>query len=156
VAGPQSIIASAAGAEPEDEGLELLRLDAAQRRRAGVAVGDVVDVERYQVPAASLVRVMMVGQLAGELDAESLRQKLSAQPIMVGDSIAVAQETSHFEARVNILGLTVAEVEGDATGCGALLARVLETQPRGLVQVTHETEIELTSGDVPPDGSDDM
>src|SRR5215216_2225186 len=60
--GARAILATVVPAE--DEGLDLVRIDGAQRRRAGVRVGDVVEVERHQLPAASFVRVMTVGTLS--------------------------------------------------------------------------------------------
>ena len=81
---------------------------------------------------------------------DDLRTHLAAQPIMSGDTVSVAPKESHFDARVNVLGLTVAEVVGESTECGALLARVVETVPTGVVQVTDQTEIELETGGTPP------
>ena len=146
VRGQRAILATATAAEPEDEGLDLVRLDGLQRRRAGIQVGDIVEIEPHQLPAASYMKVMTVGRLSDEVDGDDLRRELSAQPIIAGDTVTIARETMSFAAKVNILGLTVAEVVGDSTGCGALLVRVLETRPAGAVQVTAETEIEVVPG----------
>ena len=150
VYGRNTILVTAYPSAPDDEGLDLLRLDATERRKAGVSIGDVVEAERHEAPAATRIRLVIVGQPGStELTAEDLRPQLAAQPVMEGDTISVAPNRSHFDAQVNVLGLTVAEVVGSSTSCGSLLARVVETVPAGVVQVSDATEIELESGGEP-------
>ena len=152
VLGPHPILVTAAASEQDDDGLDIVRLDAVQRRRAGVTIGDIVEAERHDVPVAHRVRVMLLGNgPADELTAEDLRGELSAQPVLVGDCVTVAPKRSRFDARVNVLGLTVAEVEGSFTECGAVLARIVETEPPGVVQVADTSEIILESGITAPD-----
>ena len=147
ILGPHPILATAAASERDDEGLDILRLDATQRRKAGVAIGDVVEAERHDVPVAKQVRVVVVGHgPAEDLTADDLRAELTAQPVMVGDTVAVAPRRSTFDAQVNVLGLTVAEVAGSSTECGAVLARIVETEPPGIVQVAPGTDIQVESG----------
>lgn len=147
ILGPHPILARAATSERDDDGLDIIRLDATQRRRAGLAVGDLVEAERHDVPPARRIRVMIVGHGEPEdLSLRDLRTELSTQPVMVGDTVAAAPRRSRFDAQVNILGLTVAEVKGSSTECGAMLARVLETDPPGIVQVSNETEIVVETG----------
>ena len=147
ILGPHPILATAAPSEQEDEGLDILRLDATQRRKAGVSIGDVVEAERHDVPPARRVRVVIVGHGSSDhLTAEDLRAELTGQPVMVGDTVAAAPRRTRFDAQVNVLGLTVAEVNGSSTECGAVLARIVETDPAGIVQVADGTEILLESG----------
>jgi transitional endoplasmic reticulum ATPase len=147
VHGEHPILVSALPSTPDDEGLDLLRLDATQRRKAGVEIGDVVEAERHEVPPATQVRLVLVGH-SGEYEPapDDLRAELAAQPIVTGDTLSVAPKENTFDAHVNVLGLTVAEVVGSSTDCGALLARVVETAPSGVVQVTEDTEILLETG----------
>jgi hypothetical protein len=147
ILGPHPILAAAVASDRDDEGLDLIRLDATQRRRAGLAIGDVVEAERHAVPAAKHVRVMIVGHSGSyDLTAEDLRSELSSQPVMVGDSVAVAPKRTQFDIKVNVLGLTIADVNGTSTECGAVLARIVETHPPGVVQVAEETEIVVENG----------
>ena len=147
ILGPHPILAAATPSERDDEGLDILRLDAAQRRRAGVSIGDVVEAERHDVPIARSLRIVIVGHGApDDLTADDLRSELSAQPVMVGDTIAVAPRRTRFDAQVNVLGLTVAEVQGTSTECGAVLARIVETEPPGIVQVAAGTGIIVETG----------
>jgi transitional endoplasmic reticulum ATPase len=150
VHGKHPILVTVLPGAPDDEGLELIRLDATQRRKAEVQVGDIVEAERHQIPIASHVHLVLVGHSDSyEPTADDLRPHLAAQPIMSGDTVSVAPKENHFDAQVNVLGLTVAEVVGQSTECGALLARVVETVPPGVVQVTDQTEIELETGGTP-------
>jgi hypothetical protein len=157
VHGAHPILVSVRPSAPDDEGLDVLRLDATQRRKAGVEICDVVEAERHEIPSATRVRLVLVGHSgAHEPAAEDLRGELAAQPIMAGDTISVAPKENEFDAHVTVLGLTVAEVVGGSTDCGALLARVVETVPAGVVRVSGETEIVLETGgtDAPDSVSD--
>jgi transitional endoplasmic reticulum ATPase len=155
VHGAHPILVSVLESAPDDEGLDILRLDATERRKAGVEIGDVVEAERHDIPVATHVRLVIIGQAGSyEVTPEDLRPQLAEQAIIAGDTISVAPNRSDFEADVNVLGLKVAEVVGSSTGCGALLARVVETVPAGVVQVTDETEIELQAGESSPPESD--
>jgi hypothetical protein len=147
VHGAHPILVSVLPSAPDDEGLDVLRLDATQRRKAGVEIGDVVEAERHEIPAATRVRLVLVGHSGSyEPAPEDLRADLAAQPIMEGDTVSVAPKENKFDAQVNVLGLTVAEVVGGSTDCGAMLARVVETVPAGVVRVSGETEIVLETG----------
>jgi antitoxin component of MazEF toxin-antitoxin module len=151
VHGSQSILVRVVASTPDDEGLDILRLASAERRKAGVEIGDVVEAERHDIPTATTVRLVIVGHSGSyEPVAEDLRSELSAQPLMVGDTVPIAPKRTQFDAQVNVLGLTVAGIVGSSTECGALLARVVETDPSGFVQVSEETEIELERGSTDP------
>ena len=147
VYGAHPILVSVETSAPADEGLDVIRLDSTQRRKAGVDIGEIVEAERHEIPLASRIRLVMVGQ-GGDYapSAEDLRPQLAAQPVMTGDTVTVAPKRNDFDAQVNVLGLTVAEVVGSSAECGAILARVVETDPAGVVKVTDETAIELETG----------
>ncbi len=147
VHGAHAILVPVIASSPEDEGLDILRLGAGERRKAGVNIGDVIEAQRHEIPTATRVRLVMVGHSGSyELTPDDLRPELAAQPILAGDTVSVAPRRSQFGARVIVLGLTVAELAGSSTGCGALLARVVETVPSGVVMVSDETTIQLERG----------
>lgn len=148
--GAHPVLASVAAGDPDDEGLDLVRLDAALRRRAGVAVGDVVEAEAHEIPVARRVRVLVVGESGADgIHADDLRPALAGQPLMVGDTVSIAPRRSEFDVHVNVLGLTVAEVFGSSTECGARLARVQHTDPAGIVRIGDATAIEIVDGTTP-------
>lgn len=155
VHGTHPILVTVETSAPADEGLDVIRLDSTQRRKAGVEIGEIVEAERHEIPLANRIRLVMVGQ-AGDYapDAEDIRSELAAQPVMAGDTVSVAPKRNNFDAQVNVLGLTVAEVVGSSTECGAMMARVVETEPTGVVKVTDETTIELETGGTPDVASD--
>jgi hypothetical protein len=145
--GHHPILATAAEAAPEDEGLDLVRLDATLRHRAGIEVGQQAEVCRYDVRTAQAVRLAVLGDADGlDLSPEAIREILGPQALVVGDAIAAAPRRKHFEAQVNVLGLNIAGIEGSTTECGAVLLRVLATSPRGVVRVAPDTQIELVVG----------
>ena len=147
IQGTHSILVRVLAGAADDEGLAVVRLDATQRQKAGVQVGSIVEAERYDIPAASLVRVILVGASgAYEPTPDDLRPPLCEQPVMIGDSISIAPRRTEFEAQVNLLGLTVAEVLGSSTECGAIMARIVETVPGGVVQVDDGTELRVETG----------
>lgn len=147
VYGAHPILVSVATSAPADEGLDVIRLDATQRRKAGVKIGEIVEAERHEIPRATRVRLILVGQPGDYAPVpDDLRPDLTAQPVLVGDTIAMSPRRSRFAAQVNVLGLTLAEVVGSSTDCGAMIARVVETDPPGVVKVTDETIIDLESG----------
>ena len=147
VYGAHPILVSVETSAPADEGLDVIRLDSTQRRKAGVEIGEVVEAERHEIPLATRIRLMLVGQTGDYApSAEDLRPELAAQPVMTGDTVTVAPKRNSFDAQVSVLGVTVAEVVGSSAECGAMLARVVETDPTGVVKVTDETTIELESG----------
>ena len=154
VHGARSVLVAVHPSRPADEGLDLIRLDSTQRRKAGVEIGAIIEAERHEVPQASRVRLVMVGR-SGDYapTADDLRPQLAAQPVMEGDTVTVAPKHNEFDAQVNVLGLTVAEVVGSSTECGVMLARVVETVPPGVVQVTDDTQIDLETGGTTDDGA---
>jgi transitional endoplasmic reticulum ATPase len=144
VTGEHSILATALPADPEDDGLELVRLDGTQRRKVGVAVGGTVEVQRYDVRPASKVQLVAVGDSDRiELSPEDTRRALAEAPIIAGDTVGVTPRKREFYARVNVLGLSVADIEGASSECGSVLFHVVSTTPPGVVRVTEHTEIEF-------------
>ena len=146
VHGTTPILVPVAASAPADAGLDIIRLGASERRKAGVEIGDVIEAERHEIPAATRVRVVLVGHFTKELTADDLRPKLAAQPLVAGDAVSVANNETTFDAKLSVLGLDVAEFAGGSTECGALLARVVQTEPSGVVRITDETEIAVESG----------
>ena len=144
VTGEHSILATALPGDPEDDGLELIRLDGTQRRKAGVPIGGTVEVQRHDVRPASKVQLVAVGDSDRfELSPDDLRRALAETPIITGDTVGVTPRRREFYAQVNLLGLNLAEIEGASSECGSVLFHVVSTTPAGVVQVTEHTEIEF-------------
>ena len=124
--------------------------------KLGVNVGEMVDVRRYDARTAKRVRLMSIGNSrALQMAPEEIRATLTDKSVIVGDTFAVAPERRDFQAEVSVLGLRLVEFTGSSAGPNAVLVRVVETSPPGVVRVTDETEIEITPADE-SDGSSDV
>ena len=155
ISGAARILAAALPAGPEDDGLDLVRLDGTQRRKIGVRVGETVEVKRFDPKSAERVRLIAVGNnRALEMSPHEIRATLAEQSVVVGDTFSVAPERRDFQAEVSVLGLRLVEFTGSSAGPNAVLVRVVETSPPGVVRVTDETEIEITPADESDESSD--
>ena len=134
---------------PEDEGLDVIRLDGLQRGNAGVSIGDYVDARRADVRPAKRVQLAPAQKnlrLVGS--GEMLRRTLFQRPLVAGDVIS----TSIYQ-RATQQGPTGRDnipedlfrmfFEQPAFGLQEIRLRVISTVPRGVVQIAQDTEIEL-------------
>src|SRR5688572_28379054 len=137
---------------PEDEGLDVVRLDGLQRGNAGVSIGDYVDAKRADVRPAKRVQLAPAQKnlrLVGS--GEMLRRTLFQRPLVSGDVIstsiyqrAAQQGQPGGPGRDNIPeDLFRMFFEQPAFGLQEIRLRVISTVPRGVVQVAQDTEIEL-------------
>ena len=137
---------------PEDEGLDVIRLDGLQRGNAGVSIGDYVDARRADVRPAKRVQLAPAQKnlrLVGS--GEMLRRTLFQRPLVTGDVIstsiyqrAAQQGGPGGPGRDNIPeDLFRMFFEQPAFGLQEIRLRVISTAPRGIVQVAQDTEIEL-------------
>ena len=132
---------------PEDNGIAIIRLDGLERSNAGVGIGDSVQVRRAETQPARRV-VLAPSQpnvrLMGSGDA--LRRTLFGRPVTAGDLVS----TSIYQRAATPLerGLFPEDLfrtlfELPAYGLQEFRLRVVATQPRGIVRVAEDTEIEL-------------
>ena len=133
---------------PEDEGLDVIRLDGLQRGNAGVSIGDYVDAKRADVKPAKRIQLAPAQKnlrLVGS--GEMLRRTLFQRPLVSGDIIS----TSIYQRAQQGVGnqgnipedLFRMFFEQPAFGLQEIRLRVITTMPRGVVQVAQDTEIEL-------------
>jgi transitional endoplasmic reticulum ATPase len=150
IVGKRSTAAIALSPYPEDEGLDVVRLDGLQRGNAGVSIGDTVEVHPADVKPAKRIQLAPAQKnlrLVGSGD--MLRRTLFARPLVAGDVIS----TSIYQ-RTQVTGAPTAPggipedlfrmfFDQPAFGLQEIRLRVISTLPRGVVQVAQETEIEL-------------
>src|SRR5688572_20950280 len=133
---------------PEDEGLDVIRLDGLQRGNAGVSIGDYVDAKAADVKPAKRIQLAPAQKnlrLVGS--GEMLRRTLFQRPLVSGDVIS----TSIYQRATQGVGnqgnipedLFRMFFEQPAFGLQEIRLRVISTVPRGVVQVAQDTEIEL-------------
>jgi transitional endoplasmic reticulum ATPase len=143
-AGEHSVLLHAYPAGAEDDGLYIVRLDGTQRRKLGVDVGDIADVQRYDGRTAQRVELVAVGDLTEvELPMDEIRQALAERPVVVDDTVKVTPTRKTFDVQVNVLGLNVAGVTGAVNDADGVVLRVAETTPPGVVMVDEKTRIEI-------------
>ena len=145
VRGKRLTAALALASYPEDEGLDVVRLDGLQRANAVVSIGDHLlarvaeprSARRVQLaPAQKNLRLVGSG--------ETLRKTLFQRPIVSGDVLS----TSIYRRQVNGEGGMSDELfrmffDQPAFGLQEIRLQVIGTSPRGIVQISHDTDIEL-------------
>jgi transitional endoplasmic reticulum ATPase len=147
IVGKRTTVARALSPYPEDDGIDVLRLDGLQRGNAGVSIGDHLEVRRADprparrvqlAPAQKNLRLVGSGQM--------LRRTLFQRPLVAGDVIS----TSIYQR--NAPGLDRGQMPDElfrmffdqpAFGLQEIRLRVISTAPRGIVQIAQDTEIEL-------------
>ncbi len=147
IVGKRSTAAVAVPPYPEDQGLNIIRLDGLERANADVGIGDQVEIRRAEVkparrielaPAQKNVRLAGSGQMLG--------RTLQGRPLVTGDIVS----TSVYRRSASMIesGLFPEDIfrmffEQPAFGLQEIRLRVVSTQPKGIVQVTSETQIDL-------------
>ena len=151
-----TLLARVGAADPEDDGLGLVRLDGGQRHRLGVELGQQVDARVMEVPEAERLRIVLLGA-AGEhaLSAEHVHDSLDGHAVLVGDTVAITPDRRRFKAEVSVLGLSIAGIAGSSTDTDGILARVVATAPDGPVRIDEHTRIEMDHAAGEPDAGRD-
>lgn len=142
IVGQRHTTAVAVRPSPEDEGLRLIRLDGLQRANAGVRSGEHAEIRRADAKPASRV-VLAPAQKNVRLHGpgEALRRTFHRRPLIAGDVISTSIYQREADRRIpeelrEMLNLP-------AYGLQEIRLVVVSTVPRGIVQVTAETEVEL-------------
>ncbi|HST93151.1 MAG TPA: AAA family ATPase, partial [Microvirga sp.] len=143
IIGKRHTTAIAVAPYPEDEGLNIIRLDGLQRVNAGVGSGDHVEVKPAEVrPATRIVLAPAQKNLRLQGSGDALKRTFYRRPLTAGDVISTSVHSPQAvdprlpEEMRGILNIP-------AYGLQEIRLVVVSTQPRGIVQVTAETEVEL-------------
>ncbi|MFN3596007.1 MAG: CDC48 family AAA ATPase [Rubricoccaceae bacterium] len=146
--GKRTTAAIALPPHPTDAGLDIIRLDGLLRANAGVGIGDHVDVARAEVrPATRVALAPAQPGLRLQGSGQALLRTLMGRPLIAGDTVS----TSVYQQQglQNTIPGMPDEVfhrlfgQQRAFGLQEIRLLVVQTTPRGLVQVTEQTEIEL-------------
>jgi len=143
IVGSRTTTAIAVGARPEDEGLDIIRLDGLQRANAQVGSGDFVEVRRAEVKPATRVVFAPAQQnlrLAGS--AEALRRTFYRRPLTAGDVVSTSghQRNPQSERMPPELRQLM---NAPIYSLQEIRLVVVSTAPKGLVVIDENTEIEL-------------
>ena len=151
IVGKRSTAAIALPPYPEDEGLDVIRLDGLQRGNAGVSIGDQVEIRPADLKPARRVQLAPAQKnlrLVGSGD--MLRRTLFQRPLVAGDviSTSIYQRSAAGNMNAGQAGGIPEDLfrmffDQPAFGLQEIRLRVISTVPRGVVQVAQDTEIEL-------------
>ncbi|HST74100.1 MAG TPA: CDC48 family AAA ATPase [Acetobacteraceae bacterium] len=123
---------------PEDEDLEIIRLDGLQRGNAGVTAGERIEVRRAQIrPATRVTLAPAQKNLRLTGSGEALRRTFFGRPVVAGDVIS----TSVYQRAAG--GAPDGFYEQQAYALQEIRLMVVGTTPKGIVRIDQTTEIEL-------------
>ena len=140
IAGKRTTAARAVLAYPEDDGLEVIRLDGLQRANAEVGSGDHVQVTRAESrPASRVVFAPAQREMRLQGPAQALKRNFFARPLMAGDLVATTgqQQVRDMPPQVARMFNT------PAYALTQIRLTVVSTTPKGIVHIDENTEIEL-------------
>jgi transitional endoplasmic reticulum ATPase len=128
----------------EDSKLAIVRLDGLARLNAGVGIGDSVTLERVEArPARRVVLGPAQPNVRLSGSADHLRMTLLNRPVATGDLVS----TSIYQQISEVPGLDpfAAFLPRRAYGLAEIRLAVVSTQPKDIVVIGEETEIELAA-----------
>ncbi|ASJ00436.1 CDC48 family AAA ATPase [Thermococcus gorgonarius] len=143
--GSRSTAAIVANAHPDDRGLDIIRMDGYIRKNAGVSIGDYVTVRKAHVQEAKKVVLApaqkgVILQIPGDL----VKQNLLGRPVVKGDIVVASSrgETGYYGGSP-LDDLIRGLFESMPLAFGELKFVVVNTVPKGIVQITYNTEVEV-------------
>jgi transitional endoplasmic reticulum ATPase len=125
---------------PEDEGLDVVRLDGLQRANAEVGSGDHVTVKKAESrPASRVVFAPSQKELRLQGPAEALKRNFFQRPLMAGDIVATTgqQQVRDMPPQVQRM------FNAPAYALTQIRLTVVSTVPKGIVHIDENTEVEL-------------
>ncbi|MBI4196896.1 MAG: CDC48 family AAA ATPase [Deltaproteobacteria bacterium] len=134
---------------PQDEGLDIVRMDGLVRANAKVGIGEFVEVSKEKWKEARKVTLAPARKdlrLAGS--GEGLKPNLLYHPVVEGDLISTTifqKGRQSFPQDLFSDDLFRGFFESPAFGLMEIRLIVTETVPKGIVRITESTEIELVS-----------
>ena len=156
IVGQRATAAIALPPFPEDEGLPILRLDGLIRANANISMGDWVTIRAPKVqPARSVTLAPAQKNLRLKGSGQALMRTLLGRPVVTGDvlSTSVYRRTPDMDQNLYPEEIFRSFFQQRAFGLQEIRLSVTSSKPRGVVQITPETEIELLSQYVEPEES---
>jgi transitional endoplasmic reticulum ATPase len=140
ILGKRNTPARAVQPYPEDEGLEVIRLDGLQRANAEVGSGDHVVVRKAESrPAQRVVFAPAQREMRLQGPAEALKRNFFGRPLVAGDVVATTGQQ-----QVQDMPPQVARMfNAPAYALTQIRLTVVSTAPKGIVHIDENTEVEL-------------
>ena len=139
-----------------DAGLGIIRLDGLVRANSGLGMGDHAEVRRADVkPAAKVTLAPAQPGVRLQGRGQALQRTLLGRPLVAGDTVSTSVYRSGPGPEQGMPGVpeeVYRQLFGQQRTFGLQEIRLIVTQstPRGIVQVTEQTEIELLPEYVEP------
>ncbi|WP_068077449.1 CDC48 family AAA ATPase [Novosphingobium lentum] len=156
IIGKRSTAARAVLPYPEDEGLQLIRLDGLQRANAQVGSGEHVEIRRIESrPAQRVVFAPAQRELRLQGPAVALKRNFFGRPLVTGDLVATAGQQQ--VDRDNMPPQLRQMLNAPAFALTQIRLSVVSTMPKGIVHIDENTEVELRAEfEDPRDGRADV
>lgn len=125
---------------PEDEGLDVIRLDGLQRANAEVGSGDHVQVRRAESrPAQRVVFAPAQREMRLQGPGQALKRNFFGRPLVAGDLVATTGQQQVRDMPPQIARM----LNAPAFALTQIRLTVVSTVPKGVVHIDEETEVEL-------------
>jgi transitional endoplasmic reticulum ATPase len=140
IEGKHLTAAIAMAAYPEDESLEVVRLDGLQRQNAECGSGEHVTIRRAEPkPATRVVFAPAQREMRLQGPTEALKRVFFNKPLSAGDLVA-----THGQQPVQNVPPQVARMfNAPAYALTQIRLQVVSTVPKGIVHIDENTEVEL-------------
>ena len=142
IVGKRSTPARAIGPYPEDEGLNIIRLDGLQRANAEIGSGDFVEIRKSESKAAQRV-IFAPAQRNLRLhgSAGALKRSFGMKPVLAGDIVATTgqQQVTRGDIPPELRQM----LTSPAYALQEIRLVVVSTTPKGIVHIDATTEVEL-------------
>lgn len=140
IVGKRSTPARAVFPYPEDEGLDVLRIDGLQRANAGVGSGDYVEIRAAESrPASRVVFAPARKDLRLQGSANALKRTFANRPLTAGDVMSTVGQQRVADIPANV----AQHLRAPAYALQEIRLTVISSTPRGIVHIDADTEVEL-------------
>ncbi|WP_395392047.1 CDC48 family AAA ATPase [Novosphingobium sp. BL-8A] len=140
ITGKTVTVARAVLAYPEDEGLEVIRLDGLQRVNAEVGSGDHVTVRKAESrPAQRVVFAPAQKEMRLQGPSAALKRNFFGRPMVQGDIVATTGQQQVADIPPELRRM----FNAPAFALTQIRLNVVSTTPRGIVHIDENTEVEL-------------
>lgn len=138
--GKRQTAARAVLAYPEDEGLQVIRLDGLQRANAEVGSGDHVVIKKTETrPAQRVIFAPAQREMRLQGPAQALKRNFFARPLQAGDLVATTGQQQVRDVPPQVQRM----FNAPAYALTQIRLTVVSTVPKGLVHIDENTEVEL-------------
>lgn len=149
ITGKRATAAIAVAAAEEDQSLDVVRLDGLQRGNAEVGLGENVTITAAQSrPATRVVFAPAVREMRLQGPTQALKRNFFRRPLVAGDLVATTGQQPVENMPSQIRGLLPAP----AYALTQIRLTVVSTNPKGIVHIDENTEVELRAEFEKPSG----